>query len=101
VIIETDGDAIRYVIGLAERPKHLTEPERARLHAATRKVRMTDKDLVSLLEAAMPTHHPADTLLVSVAEVSRFVRDLRDRYEEIGKYAPAAPQPEKPELEPK
>lgn len=54
--------------------KILPEPERARLHAATRKMRITYRDLHRL--------YPFEALYDSLT-------DLTDRYEEIGKYAPA------------
>lgn len=61
----------------------LPEPERALLHAATRKVRMTDEELAEKVSQVMHTDEPAVAL--------RFLlQQIRDRYEEIGKYAPAA-----------
>jgi hypothetical protein len=60
----------------------LSEDLRARVHAATGKVRMTDRDLKELVNAEG---------LVRMT-IFAYLQDLRDRYEEIGPYAPAAPE---------
>lgn len=64
----------------------VSEPERARLHDLTRKVRMTDEDLDKQLRCLEVVYNPM--------AVRNLVLELRDRYEERGKYAPAAPQVE-------
>ena len=57
-----------------------------RVHEITRTVRMSDGELVTLLKAYLPDIVPMDL---------RVLQDLRDRYEGLGKYAPATtPQPE-------
>lgn len=65
----------------------LTEPHRARLHALTRKVRMTDRDLDRIV--ADRTEGMTVSLSTScfVCAMYEALLDLRDRYEESGKYA--------------
>lgn len=62
----------------------VSEPERARLHDLTRKVRMTDDDCADVVMqwAEQRRVEPAGGSIIDL------VLDLRDRYEEIGKYAP-------------
>lgn len=65
----------------------LPESERARIHALTRKVTMSDEELRRLYEqdciarGIRPNHEAFD-----------FACDLRDRYEERGPHAPVAPE---------
>jgi hypothetical protein len=77
---------------LTQELEKYAETHRANLHAWSRKVRMSDDDLSSLMvsfgleQPTIPTQY------------SRLLRDLRDRYEELGKYAPATPQAEEAKI---
>ena len=62
----------------------LPEPERARIHALTRKVTMSDESLIPLARKA---YHPDG----ESADVHSALKDLRDQYEERGKYAVTSP----------
>jgi len=64
------------------RPPH--ELARAKFHAITRKVKLSDQEL----EAITQTMPPNRGDLRDRYEVLMTLQDLRDRYEEIGKYAP-------------
>ena len=56
---------------------------RRSIHEATRSVRFTDQDLDRLSNEMCPRGRSA--------EIEAALRDLRDRYEGLGKYAPAQP----------
>ena len=71
----------RELIGSIENGGKLPEPERARIHALTRKITVSDEDLIPLARNA---YHPDG----ESADVYSALQDLRDRYEERGKYAP-------------
>jgi hypothetical protein len=73
------------IIETLEKGGQIPEDARARLHALTRKVRMTDEDIDKWLVAE-------DWKSVDSEGVAA-LRDLRDRYEELGKYAPRKPAP--------
>ena len=63
------------------RDQELTEPARARIHALTRKLTMSDEDLKNMALDFGPWYE---------ADIIGALQDLRDRYEERGKYAPYA-----------
>lgn len=85
---DTEGEdaMLRELIEGRVRKGLMGEDERARIHALTRKVSMTDADL---MRYAPKGYHG----LVEIRWIDA-LKDLRDRYEERGKYAPAAPQAE-------
>jgi hypothetical protein len=70
---------------LTEELEAARELGRHSIHAATRKVRMADDDLC---EFSKPFGDNFDDTWLDM------LKDLRDRYEERGKYAPPAPEPE-------
>ena len=77
------------------------ETARARIHALTRKVTMSDEDLkASIGRLHREKSVPIDDLTSLPPKPSDYLgmlQDLRDRYEERGKYAPeSAPLPEFP-----
>ena len=63
----------------------------ARIHELTRTVRITDEDLKTIAQEngfVLNFDHWAEN-----ENLLDMLRDLRDRYESLGKYAPAQPEP--------
>lgn len=87
------------VLGNFELPPD-TETERleviSRVHEMTRQVRMSDEDLDAAWDRETEyMHDRVGSVAIDAAKI--FFRDLRDRYESLGKYAPAQPAPAAPE----
>jgi hypothetical protein len=75
---------------LPEELEATREMGRHSIHEATRKVRMTDCDLLQIEdEIISELEEPGDP--ANRIAVHNAIANLRDRYEEIGQYAPAAP----------
>lgn len=75
-----------FILWLAEEDYVLPESIRAQINALTRKVTMSDEELAKALNKAMPRELPWSDSNVPLHDVAEFVKDLRDRYEERGKY---------------
>jgi len=75
---------VEVVIHMAMQCGLMPEEKRARIHEMTRTVRMSDEDLENMTSLFASLHRAHDAMLL--------LKDLRDRYEGLGKYAPAAPE---------
>jgi hypothetical protein len=85
---------IEYLESIPLRGVFLPEPERARIHALTRKITMSDEEIGAILHEVL-NHCHIDTRVFgncgeTVGAIHQALMDLRDRYEERGKHAPAA-----------
>lgn len=100
VCYETFCQLAKFVCEWIENGHDIEPALRARLHAATRKVRMTDEDLKAMIGLLHRNRSvPLDDVVSMPPRPSDYLellRDLRDRYEDIGKYAPAARETQQP-----
>lgn len=79
---------------LSEDLEAAVEIGRHSIHEASRKVRMTDEDVESILPRWLDGELKPIPKYDGITQVAReLARDLRDRYEGLGKYAPAQPTP--------
>ena len=79
---------------LSEDLEVAVEIGRHSIHEASRKVRMTDEDVESILPRWLDGELKPIPKYDGITQVAReLARDLRDRYEGLGKYAPAQPTP--------
>lgn len=66
----------------------IPEPERARIHALTRKVTLSDADLQDFWQTGvLDALGPEMNLDALNQKAVQLLRDLRDRYEERGKFS--------------
>lgn len=68
----------------------LSDAQRARVHALTRKFRMTDEEVLRPVLRNTQWLPDGTRKTFTAADLYKFLLDVRDRYEERGKYAPGA-----------